>query len=193
MGKIIHNFRRGPVLRIHELTPDLALTVDSVGIRENKGSENSVAVLRSIADGQEIDLVPRKKSLIGSGVLVHIHAHHNQLRHLLLELVQCGNLLYTRPTSLPRNSAKLPCHGSCLTAGASVIMDSKVRSRLANEAWMVPAVAPGCQQEREQEDGAAGRNATSLTILPSHPHAPTRPSPNPAFASARRNALATLR
>ena len=84
MGKIIHNFRRRPVLRTDELTPNLAAAIDSVGIRENKGSVKRVAAPLRIADGQEIDLVPGKKSLVGGGILVHIHAYHNQLRHLTL-------------------------------------------------------------------------------------------------------------
>ena len=98
MGKIIHNFRRGPSPAHDELTPDMAAAIDSVSVRENKSSVKRVAVLLGIADSQEIDLVPGKKPLVGGGILVHIHAHHNQLRHLPLQLVKRRNLLYTRST-----------------------------------------------------------------------------------------------
>ena len=96
MGKVIQNFRRSPVLRTDELTPNLAPTIDSVSVRKNEGSVKRVALPLGIADGQEIDLVPGKKLSIGAVILVHIHAQHEKLRHLALQLVERGNLLHTR-------------------------------------------------------------------------------------------------
>src|ERR1700677_568157 len=96
MRKKMQNFRRGPVLHTDELPPNLPPAIDSVSIRENKGSVERVAVLLGIADGQEIDLVPGEKSLVGGGILIHIHPYHHQLRHLALQLVKGGDLLATR-------------------------------------------------------------------------------------------------
>src|ERR1700733_13242062 len=96
MGKKIHNFRRSPVLHADELPPNLTPAIDRVSIRENKGSVERVAVLLGIADGQEIDLVSGEKSLVGGGILIHIHAYHHQLRHLPLQLVKGGDLFDTR-------------------------------------------------------------------------------------------------
>jgi len=61
-----------------------AAAIDGERLRENKSSVKCVAVLLCVADGQKIDLVAGEKSVVGSGVPIHIHTDHNQLRHLAL-------------------------------------------------------------------------------------------------------------
>ena len=82
MGKKIDNFAN-PVLRTDEFTPNLTPAIDGVGIGENKGPVKRVAML-SASRMVRKSTSCRAESLVGGGVLIHIHADHYQLRHLAL-------------------------------------------------------------------------------------------------------------
>jgi hypothetical protein len=156
MGEVIENFRRGPVLRIDKLTPNLAATIDNVGVRKNKGSINRVDVPLRIADCQVIDFVPGKKLLVGAFIFVYIHAQDDQLGHLALELVERGNLFDTRGTPACPEVEKdhLTAVGAQLEA-ASAVGDGEIRCRPSDLPRMVTPVATRGKQEREQEHESA--------------------------------------
>ena len=167
-GKVIENFRRGPVLRIDELTPNLAATIDNVCVRKNKGSINRVGVPLRIADGQVIDFVPGKKLPVGAFIFVYIHAQHDQLGHLALELVERGNLFDTRGTPAGPEVEKnhLAVVGAQLEA-ASAVGDRKVRGWPSDLPRMVTPVATRGEQEREQEHTSADPRTHVSIIMPS--------------------------
>jgi len=95
MGKIIHNFRRGPVLGTDELTPNLPIAVDHVALRKAKRSIKRIAMPLGIANGREVNAMIGKKLSIRIPIRVHGDAQHRQLRQLVLQFVERRDLLDT--------------------------------------------------------------------------------------------------
>jgi hypothetical protein len=84
MGKVVHNFRRGPVLGSDELTSDLAAAIDHISLGRARGSVKSIAMLLCITNGKEADPIVSKKLPVGAVIFAHVHAQHDKLWHLLL-------------------------------------------------------------------------------------------------------------
>ena len=72
------------------------MAVDDVGLGGPSGAKGEVALLRLVADGEEVDVVVSQELTIRVDVVVEIDAEDDDLRHLLLEICQRGQFFKTR-------------------------------------------------------------------------------------------------
>jgi hypothetical protein len=166
MGKVVHNLGRGPVLDNDELAPDLAITIDGICLGVNVRPVKCIAVLLRVADGEEIDLMPGKETVVGLGILVQIDAHHHQLRHLTLQLIERGNLFHARraPAGPEIEQNYLAAVAAQLQA-ACAVGDSKIRCGLVDLLGMVTAIAAcGKQQQTQNHVRAKTPDHTSIIM-----------------------------
>lgn len=94
--QIIHDFGTGPVLWADEFAADFALAVDDVGFRGTGRAEGQIALLQLVVDGEEVDVIVGEELVIGGRIIIEVHTENDDLRHLLLESVERGQLFKTR-------------------------------------------------------------------------------------------------
>jgi hypothetical protein len=134
----------GPVLGADELAAKLAVLVDDVGFGIAEGAVEGVRCLGAVADGEEVDVVAVEEGLVGGGVCVCADAEDLDLRQLVLEGDEAGELL--EAGSAP-GSPEIEDDDAAAEVGevdgAGVVGDGELRGELADLVGAAAAVAAG--------------------------------------------------
>ena len=123
----------GPVLRADELSPQDALSVDDVCLRNLHCAVQSIDPLVRVANREEIHMMLGQKTPVDVRILVHADRDDRHIRHLPLQRQQAGQLFDARSAKgrpkiqhddVPAQFAQVDLSGA--------IADDKLRRRLVD-------------------------------------------------------------
>src|SRR5580658_383046 len=95
------DFGARPILGTDEFAPDNAIAVNGIGFRPHIGIEQLGYGFRGVADGDQIDVMTGNEGRIRCGVVVNADGEDDQVRHVVVELDEGGQLLQARSALAP--------------------------------------------------------------------------------------------
>src|SRR6266851_4800973 len=151
--EITHDLRAGPDLRADELATHDALPVDHVGLRNLRRSIESIYLHVLVPHSEEIDMVLHQEPPVHIRVLIDADCDHRDLRHLLLELQQAGQLLDTR-RAIRRPQVQEDDAAAQLAQvnGSRPVAHHELRRRLADPSRVIAPVAPRRRQQNQNRN-----------------------------------------
>jgi len=164
--EVVHDLGAGPDLSADELSPQDAIAVDDVGLRNLNGAVERVDALIAVADGDEIDVMLDEEASVDVVILIGADADDGELWHGALQGEEAGQLLDAGsavggPKIEDDNTAVKACEVESLDA----VADGEEGSGAAEVIGVISAIATG--REKERETGCAGDERPGSTHVAS--------------------------
>jgi len=153
--EVVHDLGAGPDLSADELSPQDAIAVDDVGLRNLDGAVERVDALIAVADGDEIDVMLDEEAAVDVVILIGADADDGELWHGALQGEEAGQLL---DAGSAVGGPKIEDDDTSVKAGEveslDAVADGEEGSGAAEVIGVISAIAT-CG-EKERETGCAG-------------------------------------